>query len=335
MYVNLEGLSNSEIEFLKATQYADNALNCLNTIKMPNNFQFEAEIKKIIIDVNNLRDKAERIKKVIASKREEFIVVENKNRSLIDNLANGINIGLDTSTSTSVGEDVGLADIVADTNIKNTNNGHVQDNVELANNTADTNIQETTSGYAEEIINSTNNVFNINIDDTTSGNAGTSNVAVAQGINNILQFELGQKDKYSELHNALIDVYKIKNIDETSKILSLMSNNVQIKDYAIGVEKIINGFSNRVDEFSKQFGFSFYKKNENGENIPNVELIYADIFINVNSDLLTKDTDGNNIVNPTFIENEINNEIKLKSNYSIKSNSTGVIDVYIRSKGIE
>lgn len=312
MYVNLEGLSNSEIEFLKATQYADNALNCLNTIKMPNNFQFEAEIKKIIIDVNNLRDKAERIKKVIASKREEFIVVENKNRSLIDNLANGINIGLDTSTSTSVGEDVGLADIVADTNI-----------------------QETTSGYAEEIINSTNNVFNINIDDTTSGNAGTSNVAVAQGINNILQFELGQKDKYSELHNALIDVYKIKNIDETSKILSLMSNNVQIKDYAIGVEKIINGFSNRVDEFSKQFGFSFYKKNENGENIPNVELIYADIFINVNSDLLTKDTDGNNIVNPTFIENEINNEIKLKSNYSIKSNSTGVIDVYIRSKGIE
>ena len=312
MYVNLEGLSNSEIEFLKATQYADNALNCLNTIKMPNNFQFEAEIKKIIIDVNNLRDKAERIKKVIASKREEFIVVENKNRSLIDNLANGINIGLDTSTSTSVGEDVGLADIVADTNI-----------------------QETTSGYAEEIINSTNNVFNINIDDTTSGNAGTSNVAVAQGINNILQFELGQKDKYSELHNALIDVYKIKNIDETSKILSLMSNNVQIKDYAIGVEKIINGFSNRVDEFSKQFGFSFYKKNENGENIPNVELIYADIFINVNSDLLTKDKDGNNIVNPTFIENEINNEIKLKSNYSIKSNSTGVIDVYIRSKGIE
>ena len=312
MYVNLEGLSNSEIEFLKATQYADNALNCLNTIKMPNNFQFEAEIKKIIIDVNNLRDKAERIKKVIASKREEFIVVENKNRSLIDNLANGINIGLDTSTSTSVGEDVGLADIVADTNI-----------------------QETTSGYAEEIINSTNNVFNINIDDTTSGNAGTSNVAVAQGINNILQFELGQKNKYSELHNALIDVYKIKNIDETSKILSLMSNNIQIKDYAIGVEKIINGFSNRVDEFSKQFGFSFYKKNENGENIPNVELIYADIFINVNSDLLTKDKDGNNIVNPTFIENEINNEIKLKSNYSIKSNSTGVIDVYIRSKGIE
>lgn len=312
MYVNLEGLSNSEIEFLKATQYVDNALNCLNTIKMPNNFQFEAEIKKIIIDVNNLRDKAERIKKVIASKREEFIVVENKNRSLIDNLANGINIGLDTSTSTSVGEDVGLADIVADTNI-----------------------QETTSGYAEEIINSTNNVFNINIDDTTSGNAGTSNVAVAQGINNILQFELGQKDKYSELHNALIDVYKIKNIDETSKILSLMSNNVQIKDYAIGVEKIINGFSNKVDEFSKQFGFSLYKKNENGENIPNVELIYADIFINVNSDLLTKDTDGNNIVNPTFIENEINNEIKLKSNYSIKSNSTGVIDVYIRSKGIE
>ena len=312
MYVNLEGLSNSEIEFLKATQYADNALNCLNTIKMPNNFQFEAEIKKIIIDVNNLRDKAERIKKVIASKREEFIVVENKNRSLIDNLANGINIGLDTSTSTSVGEDVGLVDIVADTNI-----------------------QETTSGYAEEIINSTNNVFNINIDDTTSGNAGTSNVAVAQGINNILQFELGQKDKYSELHNALINVYKIKNIDETSKILSLMSNNVQIKDYAIGVEKIINGFSNKVDEFSKQFGFSFYKKNENGENIPNVELIYADIFINVNSDLLTKDTDGNNIVNPTFIENEINNEIKLKSNYSIKSNSTGVIDVYIRSKGIE
>lgn len=312
MYVNLEGLSNSEIEFLKATQYADNALNCLNTIKMPNNFQFEAEIKKIIIDVNNLRDKVERIKKVIASKREEFIVVENKNRSLIDNLANGINIGLDTSTSTSVGEDVGLADIVADTNI-----------------------QETTSGYAEEIINSTNNVFNINIDDTTSGNAGTSNVAVAQGINNILQFELGQKNKYSELHNALIDVYKIKNVDETSKILSLMSNNIQIKDYAIGVEKIINGFSNRVDEFSKQFGFSFYKKNENGENIPNVELIYADIFINVNSDLLTKDTDGNNIVNPTFIENEINNEIKLKSNYSIKSNSTGVIDVYIRSKGIE
>lgn len=295
MYVNIDSLGECEMEFTKATQYADNALSFLNTIVIPDNFQYEQEIKKITTEVNSIREESERIKKVIAEKKEDYITVENNNIKLIDDLLSrmtSINIGLDTNATSTGDTNVGLSNVVSGTNLQNTTGGSVQGILEISNST------------------------------------------VAQGMNNILQFNNGQVEGYTEIQNSLMDVYKIKDASETSKILSLMSTNNQINDYAVGVEKVLNNFGDRTKEFKEQFGFDYYREGESGESIPNVELIYADLFLNINSDLLVKDTDGNNIVNPTMVDIDQIQGISLKSDYSIKSNASGAIDTYLKTKGI-
>lgn len=341
MYVNLEGLNNSEMEFFKAKQYVENALTYLNTIKMPDKFLYEQEMKKVTKEVNNLNAKVEKIRKILAGKREEYTIVEKKNVTLIEDLISKMsakNIGLDTNTSSTGVENAGLTNSVSNTNIQGNTSSSGGEKVGLTSGVLNTNIQESVNGNAAENITNTETTFDINIQNTTGGytqqNVGVSNTMVAQGINNVLQFNNGQGEGYTELQNSLTDLYKMKDVNETNKILSLMSNNNQINDYAIGTEKVVNSFGNRTKEFKEQFGFDFYREGEYGESIPNVELIYANIFLNINSDLISKDADGNNIVNPTLTQVDQTQGINLKSDYSIKSNETGAIDTYLSSKGV-
>ena len=153
--------------------------------------------------------------------------------------------------------------------------------------------------------------------------------------NNKIQFIINQSEDYKSLQNSLVKIYNIKDAEEANKLLTIMCNNDNIKDYSIAVEKIVNHFDGKQQEFLKQFGFDMYHKNSNNENVLNTELIYSDIFINVNSDLFIKDANGNNIVNPNLVNFDKNDIITdLNINGKVKSNASGIIDKYLSKKGI-
>lgn len=153
--------------------------------------------------------------------------------------------------------------------------------------------------------------------------------------NNKIQFIINQSEDYTNLQNSLVKIYNMKDAEEANKLLTIMCNNDNIKDYSIAVEKIVNHFDGKQQEFLKQFGFDMYHKNSNNENIVNTELIYSDIFINVNSDLFVKDANGHNIINPNLVNYDKNNVITdLNINGKVKSNASGIIDKYLSEKGI-
>jgi hypothetical protein len=77
-----------------------------------------------------------------------------------------------------------------------------------------------------------------------------------------------------------------------------------------------------------------YRNSENGQ-IVNTELIYSDIILNINENLIVKDANGNNIINPDIIKADSDTLIvELKNDNIIKSNESGIIDEYLKQKGI-
>ena len=55
MYVNVDGLGDSEKEFLKAIKYADNASKTITIKDIPEDFKFYQELKTIISNIKNRR----------------------------------------------------------------------------------------------------------------------------------------------------------------------------------------------------------------------------------------------------------------------------------------
>ena len=152
---------------------------------------------------------------------------------------------------------------------------------------------------------------------------------------NRVQFIITQGEEYKNLQNSLIKIYNMKDAEEANKLLTIMCNHNKMKDYAIAVEKIVNHFDNNQQDFSKQFGFDMYRKNSNNEQILNTELIYSDVFLNINDNLIIKNSDGKNIVNPDIIKTDPDTMIvELTNDSVIKSNESGIIDTYLRKKGI-
>ncbi len=152
---------------------------------------------------------------------------------------------------------------------------------------------------------------------------------------NRVQFIITQGEEYKNLQNSLIKIYNMKDAEEANKLLTIMCNHNKMKDYAIAVEKIVNHFDNNQQDFSKQFGFDMYRKNSNNEQILNTELIYSDVFLNINDNLIIKNSDGKNIVNPDIIKTDPDTMIvELTNDSVIKSNESGIIDTYLKKKGI-
>ena len=85
----------------------------------------------------------------------------------------------------------------------------------------------------------------------------------------------------------------IKDENEASKVLSLMSKDKNLMTYAKVSEGIINKFKSNPSEFEIQFGYPLFE----GEKI-NAERLYTDLFVNANSGkLLIRDSSGKQIVN--------------------------------------
>ena len=153
--------------------------------------------------------------------------------------------------------------------------------------------------------------------------------------NNKIQFIINQSEDYKNLQNSLVKMYNMKDAEEANKLLTIMCNNDNIKDYSIAVEKIVNHFDSNQQEFFKQFGFDMYRNNSNNEQILNTELIYSDVFLNINDSLIIKNSDGKNIVNPDIIKADPDTLIvEITNDNIIKSNESGIIDSYLRKKGI-
>lgn len=311
MNVNIDGLSDSEKEFFKAGQYVNNALTNCSTNDIPEDFKFIQDLKKIINDIKNIKEMVEKNRKTIAEKREGFATSEKKNKNISSGLATGtssMNIG--TNGTTTEKEGVGLTNDIGETNI---NSG-------------------TSTQNLENVI-----VSNISIPGI---NAETQEriyqyLGVELNANNTLQFKISlTNEDYSYLQNSIIQLYHLKDANETKKLLSLMINNENMNDYSIAAEKIVNNYISIPEKFEEQFGFKLTRTNSQGIEVLNTELIYTDIFLNVNTDLITQDTSGNNIVNPTLVELDQNMIPTLKGDAEIKSNSSGVIDAYLGKKGI-
>ena len=311
MNVNIDGLSDSEKEFFKAGQYVNNALTNCSTNDIPEDFKFIQDLKKIINDIKNIKEMVEKNRKTIAEKREGFATSEKKNKNISSVLATGtssMNIG--TNGTTTEKEGVGLTNDIGETNI---NSG-------------------TSTQNLENVI-----VSNISIPGI---NAETQEriyqyLGVELNANNTLQFKISlTNEDYSYLQNSIIQLYHLKDANETKKLLSLMINNENMNDYSIAAEKIVNNYISIPEKFEEQFGFKLTRTNSQGIEVLNTELIYTDIFLNVNTDLITQDTSGNNIVNPTLVELDQNMIPTLKGDAEIKSNSSGDIDAYLGKKGI-
>ena len=361
MYVNVDGLGDSEKEFLKAIKYADNASKTITIKDIPEDFKFYQELKTIISNIKNIREGLEQNRKTLAKKIEEFAVSEKKNESIASELGTEISstdIGADNGSTTGQ-QNIDLANNDLETNIASeTNTQKVEEEkISIENDTSSLNIgtnNENTTG--QQNINLANNVSDINIASGESihnfENIIMSNVSI-QGINseeqerifqylgaelnenNKLQFTISQREEdYLYLQNSIIQLYNLSDADETRKLLSLMINNDQIKDYSIAAKKIVDTYLSTPEKFEEQFGFKLIRTNSKGIDVLNTELIYTDLFININSDLITQDANGNNIVNPTLVEVDQNMILKLKDNIDIKSNASGVIDLYLTKKGI-
>ena len=176
--------------------------------------------------------------------------------------------------------------------------------------------------------------LNVQQMDTTTVQPMLQQLGLVLDNDNKIQFMINQSNEYANLQNSIVNIYNIKDVDEANKLLIIMCNNDHIKDYSTAVEKIVNHFDTNQQEFTKNFGFDMYRKNAN-VNVLNVELIYSDVFININSDLFIKDEKGFKIINPNLLKKDENNEIiGLKVSGLIKSNVSGIIDQYLSKKGI-
>lgn len=312
MYVNVDGLGDSEKEFLKAIKYADNASKTITIKDIPEDFKFYQELKTIISNIKNIREELEQNTKTLAKKIEEFIVSEKKNESIASEIGTEISstdIGVDNRSTTGQ-QNVDLANSVSNTNIASGESIHNFENIIMSN----VSIQGINSEEQERIF---------------------QYLGAELNENNKLQFTISQREEdYSYLQNSIIQLYKLSDADETRKLLSLMINNDQIIDYSNAAKKIVDTYLNEPEKFEEQFGFKLIRTNSNGIDVLNTELIYTDLFININSDLITQDANGNNIVNPTLVEVDKNMILKLKDDINIKSNASGVIDLYLSKKGI-
>lgn len=312
MYVNVDGLVDSEKEFLKALTFADNASSTLTIKDIPEDFKFYKELKTIISNIKNIREGLEQNRKILANKIEEFEVSEKKNKSIALGLEAEIySAHIGTNNGSAAGQQIiGLANSVLETNIASGSSVHNLENIIMSN----ASVQGMNSEEQERIF---------------------QYLGAELNDNNKLQFTISQiKEDYSYLQNSIIQLYHLSDANETRKLLSLMINNDQIKDYSIAAKKIVDTYLNEPEKFEEQFGFKLIRTNSKGIDVLNTELIYTDLFININSDLITQDANGNNIVNPTLVEVDQNMILKLKDNIDIKSNASGVIDLYLSKKGI-
>lgn len=130
------------------------------------------------------------------------------------------------------------------------------------------------------------------------------------------------KKTYTNLQSVLVK-NGIKDENEASKVLALMSKDKNLMIYAKVSEGIINKFKSNPSEFEIQFGYPLFE----GEKI-NAERLYTDLFVNANSGkLLIRDSSGKQIVN-TNTKNLETTEIELKKtlkNYLKTKNISDII----------
>lgn len=149
---------------------------------------------------------------------------------------------------------------------------------------------------------------------------------------NGIEFGFVQEDEYLGLQNYLSNVYGLEDIDETTKLLSLMGNNSEILNYASAAEKIVTYYKDNPEEFSKKFGFDLYRKDDLGQQVLNSDLLYSDMYININDDLIIKNNQGKNIVNPELIN--IGKDMTVKLNNIKKLSTEELLEVYMKKKNI-
>ena len=200
-------------------------------------------------------------------------------------------------------------------------------NVSLISNMADRTFKMTINAIHNtkldnaNILPSDSNVFGIS---TETANYIEQYVGLAY---NGTEFKISKNEEYTNMQNYLSNIYGLKDANETNILLSLMGNNSQILSYATAAEKIVSYYKDNPEEFSKKFGFSLYRKDDSGEQVLNSDLLYADMYIKINDNLITKDNEGKNIINSELIN--VSKDMKIELKNTKKLTTEEILVVYL------
>lgn len=200
-------------------------------------------------------------------------------------------------------------------------------NVSLITNIADRTFKMTLNSIHNTELNNANilptdtNVFGIS---TETANYIEQYVGLEY---NGTEFKISKNEEYTNLQNYLGNVYGLKDANETNILLSLMGNNSEITNYAAAAEKIVSYYKDNPEEFSKKFGFDLYRKDSSGQQVLNSNLLYADMYIKINDNLIIKNNEGKNIINSKLIN--VNKDMKIELNNTKKLTTEEILVVYL------
>lgn len=331
----------------KSKKSLKSAKDIITSINIPKDFMHSGKLRNMTYDILDIKNDFNNIEKLLNELTNKFKNAENRNISLVNEIASDIGrINLTSTIKTAVREfNISLQEKVRAVieNYKDKLNNYWTEKVvaelmkDYANGKVDLdNISD--EEFDKEIVNmivkqgSMDEVFNFFA--STSGKYG-----VDQGI--FRGLSTTNLDEYKEVQTYLSENYNI-DLRNSAMVMSALDS-IGACSYADVANNIVGEFKDNPELFEKLFGFPLYKQTEGGWVLNDAKLL-VDLYVFANKEenggkLLIKDGD-NYIVNidAVNIKEDDPTRTALKSGsyqqYMSSSNemNTKVINKYLASK---
>lgn len=257
MKVDIDGL-NDEVkpQLEKAIKKLDEAKSKLTGIDIPDDFYFSSKLSNMPQDIFNINENIKNFEKWLDGKISSLGNAESSNKSLIDNIFSWLsNLFFDDNTTSDTAEILRILE---------------ESGVDIENMT-------------------TNEFF---------AYFSSSDYGVDQGVlreyfyyeedenGNLILDEKGKpilvkKENYPRIEKLVMDKYNMSAKDAAVLITCLDS--IGACSYAATVGNIIAEFKDSPEEFEEIFGFSMYRKTEDGKVVLNQEELLIDLYVYANS----------------------------------------------------